>query len=76
MERNIQKGRDGTCGNEIIDIKRKEEDGGVGGQGVHLSPTIQWEYTFRHRSTCRTPVENEQEYLTSGKEYTEPHKTQ
>ena len=75
-ERNIQKGRDGTCGNEIIDIKRKEEDGGgVGGQGVHLSPTIQWEYTFRHRSTCRTPVENEQEYLTSGKEYTEPCRT-
>ena len=34
------------------------------------------EYTFRHRSACRTPAENEQEYLTSRKEYIELHKTQ
>ena len=26
--------------------------------------------------TCRTPAESRQEYLTSGKEYLEPHKTQ
>jgi len=25
-------------------------------------------YTFRHRSTCRTPAESGQKYLTSGKE--------
>ena len=25
---------------------------------------------------CRTPVESGQEYLTSGKQYTEPHKIQ
>ena len=37
---------------------------------------IHQEYTFRHRSACRTPAESRQEYLTSGKEYMEPHKTQ
>ena len=30
------------------------------------------EYTFRHRSVCRTPVECGQEYLISGKEYIKP----
>ena len=35
-------------------------------RGVHLSPRIHQEYTFRHRSACRTPAENRQEYLTSG----------
>ena len=67
------------CGNEIIDIKRKEEDGGgVGGQGVHqgISARKHQEYTFRHGSTGRTPAENGQEYLTSRKEYTDPRKTQ
>ena len=49
---------------------------GVGGRGVHLSPRIHQEYTFRHRSACRTPAESRQEYLTSRKEYIEPHKTQ
>ena len=34
------------------------------------------EYTFRHRNACRTPAVSGQEYLTSGKEYVEPHKTQ
>ena len=53
-----------------------EQDGiEVGGRGVHLSPQIYQEYTFRHRSACRTPAESRQEYLTSGKEYTEPCKT-
>ena len=53
-----------------------QDGGGVGGRGVHLSPRIQQEYTFRHRSTCRTPAERGQEYLRSGKEYIDPHKTQ
>ena len=56
-------------------LLNEEKDGrGVGGQGVHLSPQIHQEYTFRHRSACRTPVESGQEYLTSGKEYIEPRK--
>ena len=41
-----------------------------------LSPWIHQEYTFRHRSACRTPAQRGQEYLTRGKEYTEPRKTQ
>ena len=44
---------------------RYEDGGGVGGHGVHLSPWIHQEYTFRHRSACRTPAESGQEYLTS-----------
>ena len=52
-----------------------EQDGrGVGRHGVHFSPWINQEYTFRHRSACRTPAESGQEYLTSGKEYIEPGK--
>ena len=47
----------------------------IGGCGVHLSPWIHQEYTFRHRSACRTPAESRQEYLTSGKEYIESCKT-
>ena len=54
----------------------REQDGrGVGGHGVHLSPQIHQEYIFRHRSACRTPADRGQEYLSSGKEYTEPRKT-
>ena len=34
------------------------------------------EYTFRHRSACRTRAESRQESLTSGKEYIEPRKAQ
>ena len=50
--------------------QRREQDGrGAGGGGVHLSPWIPQEYTFRHRSACRIPAESGQEYLTSGKEY-------
>ena len=56
--------------------QRRKQDGGVGGRGVHLSPWIHQEYNFRHRSACRTPAEGGQEYLTSGKEYIEPYKTQ
>ena len=53
-----------------------EQDGrGVGGHGVHLSPWIHQEHTFRHRSAWRTPAESGQEDLSSGKEYIEPHKT-
>ena len=40
-----------------------------------LPSQIHHKYTFRHRSTCRTPGESGQEDLTSGKEYTEPHGT-
>ena len=54
---------------------RGEQGSGVGGRGVHLSPQIHQEYAFRHSSACRTPAESRQEDLTSGKEYTEPHKT-
>ena len=54
----------------------EQDGGGVDGHGVHLSPWIHQEHTFRHRSACRTPDENRQEYLSSGKEYTEPCKTQ
>ena len=34
---------------------------GVGGCGVHLSPWIHQEYTFRHRSACRTLAESPEE---------------
>ena len=56
--------------------QREQDGGGVDGHGVHLSPLIYQEYTFRHRSACSTPAESGQEYLTSGKEYIEPRKTQ
>ena len=56
--------------------KREEQDGrGIDGCGVHVPPQIHQEYTFRHRSACRTPAESGQEYLTSGKDYIEPRKT-
>ena len=55
--------------------KTGEQDGkGVGGHGVHLSPQIYQEYSFKHRSACRTPADSGQEFLTSGKEHKEPHK--
>ena len=54
----------------------EQDGGGVGGHGVHLSPVIHQEYTFTLRSACRTPAESRQEYLTSGKEYIDPRKTQ
>ena len=52
----------------------EQEGRRVGRPGVHLSPRIYQEDTLRHRSAWRTPAENRQEYLTSGKEYIEPHK--
>ena len=62
--------------NSNLKTTQGEQDGGrVGGHGVHLSPQIHQEYTFRHRSACNTPAESCLEYLTSGKEYIEPHKT-
>ena len=33
------------------------------------------EYTFRNKRVCRIPAESRQEYLITGKEYIEPHKT-
>ena len=37
--------------------KGEEQDGRrVRGHGISLSPWIHQEYTFRHRSTCRTPA--------------------
>ena len=53
-------------------VKGEQDGRGVDGCGVHLSSRIHQEYTFRHRSTSRTPAESGQEYLTSGKEYIEP----
>ena len=52
---------------EKISSLREQDGRGVGGCGVHFSPQIHQEYTFRHRSACRTPAERGQEYLTSGK---------
>ena len=57
--------------------KGEEQDGRrVRGHGISLSPWIHQEYTFRHRSTCRTPTESGQEYLISRKDYIDLHKTQ
>ena len=59
----------------LLKIKYGEQErGGVGGHRIHLSPRIHQEYTCRHRSAWRTPAESRREYLTSGKEYTEPTK--
>ena len=54
---------------QTIIWEEEQNGGGVGGHGVYPSPWIRQEYTFRHRSTCRTPGKRGQEYLTSGKEY-------
>ena len=36
-----------------LDTCRGEQDGrGIGGHGVHLSPRLHQDYTFRHRSAC------------------------
>ena len=48
---------------------REQGGGGVGGCGVHLSPRIHQEYTFRHRSACTPPAESTQQHLTGGKGY-------
>ena len=55
--------------------KEKQDGGGQSGCGVHLSPWIHQEYTFRHRRSCRTPAESGQESLTTRKEYIDPHKS-
>ena len=58
-------------------MQKIEQDGrGVSGCGIHLSPQIHQEYTFRYRGEGRTPAESEQEYLSSRKECIEPCKTQ
>ena len=59
-----------------LSVRREQDDRGAGGRGVHLSPWIHQGYTFRYRSACRAPAENRQGYLTRGKEYREPRKTQ
>ena len=50
---------------------RYKNDRGVGGHGVCLSPQMHQEYSFRHKSACRTPAESGQEDMTRGKEYIE-----
>ena len=71
LKRSLLLGRKVMTNIDSILKSREEQDGrGVGGHGVHLSPWIHQEYTFRHRSACRTPAESGQEYLTSGKEHT------
>ena len=65
-----------ACLQEIHVRGGEKDGGGIGGRGVHLSPQIHQEYTFRPRSARRTSVERGHEYLTSRKEYIEPHKTQ
>ena len=40
----------------------------------NISPLMVQEYTFRHRSSCRTPAESRRETLTTGKEYIDPCK--
>ena len=50
-------------------------DGGEGGCGVHPSPWIHQEYTFRHRSACGTPAVSGQEDLASEKDCIEPCET-
>ena len=56
-------------------IPGEQDGGGVGGCGVHLSPWIYQECTFRHRSAHIIPIESGQEYMTGGKEYIQPNKT-
>ena len=76
IKRHMLFGKEAMTNLDSILKSREEQDGrGVGGHGVHLSPQIHQEYIFRHRSACRTPADRGQEYLSSGKEYTEPRKT-
>ena len=42
----------------------------------YISPWKHQEYTLKHRRVIRTLLESREEYLTSGKEYIEPRKTQ
>ena len=57
-------------------LGEEQDDRTVGGRRVPHSPRIHQEYTFRHRSACRTPAESGQEYLATGKAYIKPCKTQ
>jgi len=57
-------------------IFRAEDGRGVSRHGVHFSPQIYQKYTFRHRRSCRTPVNSGQEYMTTGKEHIDTCKTQ
>ena len=65
-----------TVLNQLQKYNLEQGGRGVGGCGIHLSPWIHQEYTFRHRTACTTPAENGQEYLTGGQEYIEPCKIQ
>ena len=61
---------------ELPIVFGREQDGeGAGGHGVHCSPWIHQEYSFKQRSACRTPAESRQEYLTNRKEYIASLKT-
>ena len=43
-----------------VGVGGEQDGGGLGGRGVHLSPRIHQEYTFRRGSACRTPAESGQ----------------
>ena len=43
--------------------KGEQDDGGVGGHGVHLSPQIHQKYTFRHTSSEPTGVPDQQKRI-------------
>ena len=61
----------------LTNLAQEEQDGrGFGGRGIHLSPRIRQEYTFRHRSARRIPAESGHEYMTRRKAYIDPHETQ
>ena len=57
-------------------LVREQEGTEVDGCEVHLYSWIHQEYTFRHRSACKTPTERGWKYLTRGEKYREPRKTQ
>ena len=54
-------------------LGEEQDDRTVGGRRVPHSPRIHQEYTFRHRSACRTAAERGQEYLTTKRIYKTMH---
>ena len=51
-----------------LNTERRQDSRRVGGHGVHLSPLMHQENTFRYRRSCRTPAKSWQEPLTTRKE--------
>ena len=49
----------------------EQDDEGVGRLGVHLSPWIHEENTFRHKRRAEYQLRADSQYLTSRKEYTD-----